>query len=120
MLSTAQILWRTITFHIPLLISGIISAFYRGSPSKDEVENVENNSVTYLTLQIQTIDERKLTYNTLYQTRLITKVKKKVSSFSKNKSNKNKKSSSNKTKINDNIDNKESNDLSNNNEKENK
>ena len=120
MLSTAQILWRTITFHIPLLISGIISAFYRGSPSKDEVENVENNSVTYLTLQIQTIDERKLTYNTLYQTRLITKVKKKVSSFSKNKPNKNKKSSSNKTKINDNIDNKESNDLINNNEKENK
>lgn len=76
--NTAQILWRTITFHIPLIISGIVAAFYRGRPSKEEIDSVESKAVTYLTLQMQTIDERKLTYNTLYQTNFIEKVKKKI------------------------------------------
>lgn len=76
--NTAQILWRTITFHIPLIISGIIAAFYRGRPSKEEIDSVESKAVTYLTLQMQTIDERKLTYNTLYQTNFLDKVKKKI------------------------------------------
>lgn len=73
--TASQILWRVITFHVPLLISGLVTAFYKARPRKDEVRQVsENGGITsYLTLQIETIDDRRKTYQTVYNTKQLNK-----------------------------------------------
>lgn len=50
-ISSTQILWRTATFHIVLIVSGIITALYRGKPSKD-FEHADRK--TFIDLQYQT------------------------------------------------------------------
>ena len=63
--SATQILWRTATFHVPLLISGVVSAFYR---SRGGAAPEYASRKTYVTLQMETLDERKQSANTMYET----------------------------------------------------
>jgi len=63
--ASAQILWRVITFHLMFLISGIFVACYRNKP-KEEFTNASRK--TFVTLQISTLDERRLSADTMYET----------------------------------------------------
>ena len=63
--TAAQIIWRFSTFHIVLLISGIVAATYRSSP-KNQVHHA--NRKTFVTLQYQTYTERKASSDTMYAT----------------------------------------------------
>lgn len=86
-IAAAQILWRTASYHIPLLVGGIVSALYRVSPS----EHMEKaNSETFTNLQIQTYEERKASSDLMYQTAKISaeEIRKKLqlaNPFAKNK-----------------------------------
>lgn len=71
LLNASQIIWRTITFHIPLIVSGFVAAFYR-TKSKGE-EFVQASNTTYLDLQMQTISERKATFETMYSTKMLSR-----------------------------------------------
>lgn len=62
--TAAQIIWRFATFHIVLLVSGIVAATYRSSP-KNQVHHA--NRKTFVTLQYQTYTERKATSDTMYE-----------------------------------------------------
>lgn len=64
-ISATQILWRSATFHIVLLISGVVSAFYhsRGGAAPEFASRK-----TYVTLQLETFDERKRSADTMYET----------------------------------------------------
>ncbi len=64
-ISSSLILWRTSTFHIVLLISGLVSAFYKSRPK--ESFNYANRE-TFVTLQLETYDERKKSADTMYET----------------------------------------------------
>ena len=64
-IAACQILWRTMTFHLVLLIGGFVSALYRSRP-KEEIHVA--NRQTFVDLQLQTFDERKKTSDTLYET----------------------------------------------------
>jgi len=61
----AQIVWRTAIFHLVMLVSGLITAFYRSSP-KEHIEKA--NRQTFIDLQMQTYEERKRSADTLYET----------------------------------------------------
>lgn len=63
--TAAQILWRVSTYHIVLLVGGIVAATYRSSP-KNEIHHA--NRKTFITLQYQTYDERKKTSDTMFET----------------------------------------------------
>jgi len=63
--TAAQIIWRFATFHIVLLVSGIVAATYRSSP-KNQVHHA--NRKTFVTLQYQTYTERKASSDTMYAT----------------------------------------------------
>lgn len=65
MATAAQIIWRFMTFHIILLVSGIIAATYRSSP-KGQIEKASRK--TFVTLQFQTYELRKATSDSLYHT----------------------------------------------------
>lgn len=67
--NATQLIWRTITFHIPLVVSGVVGAFYKAKPSKEEIYQVGEGHVTYVTLQMATIEERKKDYETIFMTR---------------------------------------------------
>ncbi|MCQ2741848.1 MAG: flippase-like domain-containing protein [Bacilli bacterium] len=61
----AQIIWRTATFHLVLLVSGLVCAFYRHRPKEDITYA---NRETFVNLQFETFTERKLSSDTLYET----------------------------------------------------
>lgn len=61
----AQIIWRTATFHLIVLIAGLVTAFYRASP-KEHIELADRK--TFINLQMQTYEERKRSADTLYET----------------------------------------------------
>lgn len=63
--TAAQIIWRFSTYHSVLFVSGIVSATYRSSP-KSEIHHA--NRKTFITLQLQTYDERKLSAEKMYET----------------------------------------------------
>ena len=63
--TAAQIIWRFSTFHIVLVISGIVAATYRSSP-KNQVHHANRKS--FVTLQYQTYTERKASSDTMYNT----------------------------------------------------
>ena len=64
-ISSSLILWRTATFHIVLLISGFVAAFYKSRP-KESFHNAKRE--TFVTLQLETYDERKKSADTMYET----------------------------------------------------
>ena len=69
-MASAQILWRTATFHIVVIISGFVSALYRGRPQ----ENYSYaNRQTFVNLQLETYETRKVSADTLYETSQLSK-----------------------------------------------
>ena len=63
--SAAQIIWRFLTFHIMLLIAGIVSASYHVSPKETAHEA---NRKTFVTIQLETYEIRKKTADTMFET----------------------------------------------------
>lgn len=63
--TAAQIIWRFATYHIVLIVSGIVTATYRSSP-KNQVHHANRKS--FITLQYQTLVERKASAETMYET----------------------------------------------------
>ena len=70
--SGAQIIWRFLTFTLPLLLGGIVTAFYRASP-KEQVQERVINRQTFVALQRETYIERKQSADTLYETTRLTR-----------------------------------------------
>ena len=68
--SSTLILWRTVTFHIPLLVSGLVAALYRSRP-KEPIHYA--NRQTFVDIQMATFDERKRSADTLYETRQLSR-----------------------------------------------
>lgn len=65
LISSSLILWRTMTFHLPMLVSGFVSAFYRSRP-KETIHYA--NRETMLTIQMETYAGRKASADTMYET----------------------------------------------------
>lgn len=68
--SSTLILWRTATFHLPLLASGLVAALYRSRP-KEPIHYA--NRQTFVDIQMETFDERKRSADTLYETRQLSR-----------------------------------------------
>ena len=68
--SSAQILWRTATFHIPLVVSGFVAAFYKAKPKE---KFTQANRKTFVNLQLETYEERKRSADTMYETAQISR-----------------------------------------------
>ncbi len=64
--SAAQILWRIATYHIVLVVCGIFSAFYKGSPKE---KALEIDRRTFVTMQLETYEERKKSADSSYETK---------------------------------------------------
>ena len=64
-IGSTQILWRTATFHLPLLVSGFVAALYRSRP-KEPIHYA--NRKTFLALTLATMQERKESADTMYAT----------------------------------------------------
>ena len=84
----ALIIWRSITFSIPLLIAGFVSAFYRASP-KDEAHLHGDlpNRETFVALQNETFIERQAEVLNAEETNRLSRsaVIEKLKSFNKKK-----------------------------------
>lgn len=70
-LNAAMLLWRFMSFHIPFLISGIVSATYktRGIPRNERF--IPSDRKTFVTVQLETLDERKVSSDNVYETSVI-------------------------------------------------
>lgn len=64
--SAALLIWRSLTFIIPVFLSGLMTAFYRASP-REEIDTVPNRE-TFVTLQSQTMLERTENMVTMLET----------------------------------------------------
>ncbi|MBQ9457790.1 MAG: flippase-like domain-containing protein [Bacilli bacterium] len=65
--SASQIIWRTATFHLPLLVAGMVAALYRSRGQAADIRFA--NRKTFVTLQLETYDERRRSSDTMYETR---------------------------------------------------
>ncbi len=63
--SSSLLLWRTATFHAVLAVSGLVAAFYRSRP-KETIHYA--NRQTFVTIQMETYDERLRSAQTMYET----------------------------------------------------
>lgn len=68
--AATQILWRTATFHLVMLVTGLVAAFYRSRP-KEGFHYA--NRKTFVTLQLETYDERRRSADALYETRRLSR-----------------------------------------------
>ena len=73
MANSALLLWRSMTFIVPVFISGLVAAFYRSSPRKDEELRDIPNRQTFLNLQRDTYVARKEDLDTMIQTTRLTR-----------------------------------------------
>ena len=66
--SALMLLWRFGTFYIPFFISALVSALYksRGLKGTERFYKIDNARKTFLTIQMETLDERKLTSSITY------------------------------------------------------
>ena len=69
-MATANILWRMATFHFVVLVSGFFAALYHSRPHED-IHYA--NRQTFVDLQMATFDERKLSSDTLYETKQLSR-----------------------------------------------
>jgi glycosyltransferase 2 family protein len=69
-MAAAQILWRTATFHLLVIVSGFFAALYHSRPHEDYHYA---NRQTYVDLQLETFDERKKSADTLYETKQLSR-----------------------------------------------
>lgn len=63
--TAAQLIWRSATFYLGLIIGGFVTAFYRSSPQED---NFKSDRKTFVELQKSTYELRKKTADTMFQT----------------------------------------------------
>jgi len=63
--TAAQLIWRTATFYLGLIVGGIVTAFYRAAPKE---KNFKTDRKTFLELQRSTYEMRKKTSDTMFQT----------------------------------------------------
>lgn len=69
-ISAAQIIWRFFTFHVVVIVSGLVSALYRSRPN----ENFHYaNRQTFVDMQLSTFEERKVSVDTLFETRQLSR-----------------------------------------------
>ena len=64
-IASTQILWRTVTFHLVLLITGFVAALYR---SRGQQIPINANRQTFVDLQLETFEERRQSSETMYET----------------------------------------------------
>jgi hypothetical protein len=69
-MATANILWRVATFHLVVIVSGFFAALYHSRPHEDFHYA---NRQTFVDLQMATFDERKLSSDTLYETKQLSR-----------------------------------------------
>lgn len=84
--NAVMLLWRFMSFHIPFLITGIVSATYR-TRGEHKDEFISADKKTYYTIQMETFDERKASSDKAYQTNVIEK-QEKIMGYIKKKKNK--------------------------------
>ena len=70
LLASAQIIWRTATFHLMFLVSGLTAALYRSRP-KEPIHYA--NRRTFVDIQLATYEERKKSSDTLFETRQLSR-----------------------------------------------
>lgn len=82
--SAAQIIWRFSTFHLILLVSGVVAATYRSSP-KNEIHHA--NRKTFVTMQLETFDTRKASADSMYETASLSRkeIQNRLKTFGKKK-----------------------------------
>ena len=83
--NAVMLLWRFMTFHIPFLITGIISATYK-SRGAEEVF-ITSDKQTYYTIQMETYDERKVSSDRAYQNNVVERQEKVLNYIKKKKKN---------------------------------
>ena len=95
--SAAQIIWRFMTFHLVLLISGIVAAFYR-IPPKETVKIA--NRKTFVDYQAETYDVRKASVDTIYETQALSRqeIKERIKQWNEEREAQRKKRASNRKK----------------------
>ena len=85
--SSALLVWRSITFIIPLTIAGLVTAFYHASP-KDDIAQNKNlpNYETLVALRQETYSERYQQVETLVETSRLTResIKNRLKALAKN------------------------------------
>ncbi len=96
--SAALLIWRTITFTIPLLFAGFVTAFYRASPKEEaNIDSDMSNRETFVSIQNETYLERKHELDTMINTSTLsrTAIANKLKSFGKKKTKNTKKNNNN-------------------------
>lgn len=91
---SALLLWRSITFILPILVAGIVTAFYRASPKEEVYKRGDvPNRQTFVALQNETYVMRKEEVDALIETQTLSHkaVLMKLRGMNKTKSNKHKK-----------------------------
>jgi glycosyltransferase 2 family protein len=79
-MATANILWRVATFHLVVIVSGFFAALYHSRPHEDYHYA---NRQTFVDLQLETFEERKLSSDTLYETKQLSRkeIQKRLQTF---------------------------------------
>lgn len=67
----ANILWRTVTYYFGLILGGLVSAFYHTSPR--QIEDTPKEFKTFVDLQLVTMEERKISSDTAYATKQLSR-----------------------------------------------
>lgn len=67
LVNLSQFIWRFFTFYFDLIIGGFIKIFYKVKTQNNEP--IEINRKTFITIQLETFEERKKTSNDLFKTK---------------------------------------------------
>lgn len=90
---SALLIWRTATFTLPLVAAGIVTAFYRGTPKEEVGRKGFPNHQTFVELQSETYAIRKSEFDTLLETKQLSRQAIQEKLFNKRKSKTNQKDS---------------------------
>ncbi|MFA6754903.1 MAG: lysylphosphatidylglycerol synthase transmembrane domain-containing protein [Bacilli bacterium] len=66
--NAVMLLWRFVTFLFPFFVSGIVSAFYK-SKGNQKQGLLTSDKKTFVTIQMETYEERKVSSDTQYETK---------------------------------------------------
>ncbi len=64
--NASQIIWRSATYYLVILVTGMVSAFYKASPKE---EALLSTRATFIDIQLKTYEIRKSSSDTLYETK---------------------------------------------------
>ncbi len=70
---SALLIWRTATFTLPLIVAGIVTAFYRGTPKEELGRKGFPGHQTFVELQSETYAIRKSEFDTLIETKQLSR-----------------------------------------------